>query len=207
MTTHRFKQRLRYFSRVPASAYQVPLPAPSCTFLCQSISDAIQRKPHTLQRNRSRRPRQWLARGNGRSASHSGPAQSVQRRSRTTAWLQIQRPGGILLEVHGRRVRFQHHPGILRSNFPIQFRKSKIDGALARVTLKTTCMASAPSPYWDTADRASSVRKLGGINFGTASAPVARPDHDQGFEQTTNLQYQFSQSAMKGLWDWSYLAV
>src|SRR5262249_15933737 len=31
-------------------------------------------------------------------------------------------------------------------------------------------------------------------------ALVARPDHDQGFEQTTNLQYQFQQNAMRGLW-------
>jgi hypothetical protein len=29
---------------------------------------------------------------------------------------------------------------------------------------------------------------------------VARPDHDQGLEQTTNLQYQFPQSAVRGLW-------
>jgi len=42
--------------------------------------------------------------------------------------------------------------------------------------------------------------EVGGINFGTAYAPVARPDHDQGFEQTTNLQYQFSRTDLRGLW-------
>jgi hypothetical protein len=41
--------------------------------------------------------------------------------------------------------------------------------------------------------------EIGGINFGTAYAPVARPDHDQGFEQTTNLQYQFPLKGA-GLW-------
>ena len=42
--------------------------------------------------------------------------------------------------------------------------------------------------------------EIGGINFGAAYAPVARPDHDQGFEQTTNLQYQFSREYLRGLW-------
>jgi len=42
--------------------------------------------------------------------------------------------------------------------------------------------------------------EIGGINFGTAYAPVARPDHDQGFEQTTNVQYQFARAGFKGLW-------
>jgi hypothetical protein len=42
--------------------------------------------------------------------------------------------------------------------------------------------------------------EIGGINVGTAYAPVARPDHDQGFQQTTNLQYQFSQKDLRGLW-------
>ena len=37
-------------------------------------------------------------------------------------------------------------------------------------------------------------------DFSTAYASVARPDHDQGFQQTTNLQYQFSQRNLRGLW-------
>jgi hypothetical protein len=32
--------------------------------------------------------------------------------------------------------------------------------------------------------------EVGGINFGTQYAPVARPDHDQAFQQTTFLRYQ-----------------
>ena len=49
--------------------------------------------------------------------------------------------------------------------------------------------------------------EIGGINFGAEYAPVARPDHDQGFEQTTNLQYQFQQRDLRGLWlgmTWRY---
>src|SRR5438876_12243636 len=84
-------------------------------------------------------------------------------------------------------------------NFPIQFRKSKIDGALMRVTLNNVHGFSAFTVLGHSRSRLFSP-EIGGINFGTAYAPVARPDHDQGFEQTTNLQYQFSQRAMKGLW-------
>src|SRR5262249_5923805 len=42
--------------------------------------------------------------------------------------------------------------------------------------------------------------EIGGINFSQAYALVARPDHDQGFEQTTNVQYQFPQKKLRGLW-------
>jgi Carboxypeptidase regulatory-like domain len=84
-------------------------------------------------------------------------------------------------------------------NFPIQFQKSKIDGALVRVTLNNVHGFSAFSVLGHSRSRLFSP-EIGGINFGTAYAPVARPDHDQGFEQTTNLQYEFSQSAARGLW-------
>jgi len=84
-------------------------------------------------------------------------------------------------------------------NFPIQFRKSKIDGALVRATLNNVHGFSAFTVLGHSRSRLFSP-EIGGINFGTAYASVARPDHDQGFEQTTNLQYQFSQSAVRGLW-------
>jgi hypothetical protein len=42
--------------------------------------------------------------------------------------------------------------------------------------------------------------EIGGINFGGGYAAVARPDHDQGFQQTANLQYQFAEKPLKGLW-------
>ena len=84
-------------------------------------------------------------------------------------------------------------------NFPIQFRRSKIDGALVRATLNNVHGFSAFTVLGHSRSRLFSP-ETGGINFGTAYASVARPDHDQGFEQTTNLQYQFSQSTFRGLW-------
>lgn len=84
-------------------------------------------------------------------------------------------------------------------NFPIQFHKSKIDGALVRLTLNNVYGFSGFSVLGHTRSRLFSP-EIGGINFGAAYEPVARPDHDQGFEQTTNLQYQFSQRELKGLW-------
>jgi len=84
-------------------------------------------------------------------------------------------------------------------NFPIQFRKSKIDGALVRVTLTNVHGFSAFTVMGHSRSRLFSP-EVGGINFGTAYAPVARPDHDQGFQQTTNFQYQFSQKDLRGLW-------
>jgi hypothetical protein len=84
-------------------------------------------------------------------------------------------------------------------NFPIQFRKSKIDGALVRVTLNNVHGFSAFSVLGHSRSRLFSP-EIGGINFGAAYAPVARPDHDQGFEQTTNIQYQFPQKKLGGLW-------
>jgi hypothetical protein len=84
-------------------------------------------------------------------------------------------------------------------NFPIQFRKSKIDGAMVRVTLNNTHGFSAFSVLGHSRSRLFGP-EIGGINFGAAYAAVARPDHDQGFEQTTNIQYQFSRKEFKSLW-------
>jgi hypothetical protein len=84
-------------------------------------------------------------------------------------------------------------------NFPIQFRKSKIDGAMVRVTLNDTHGFSAFTVLGHSRSRLFSP-EIGGINFGAAYAAVARPDHDQGFEQTTNIQYQFVQREFRGLW-------
>lgn len=84
-------------------------------------------------------------------------------------------------------------------NFPIQFRESKIDGAMVRATLTNFHGLSTFTVLGHTRSRLFSP-EIGGINFGTAYAPVARPDHDQGFEQTTNVQYQFRRRSMRGLW-------
>jgi Carboxypeptidase regulatory-like domain len=84
-------------------------------------------------------------------------------------------------------------------NFPIQFHESKIDGAMVRATLNNFHGLSAFAVLGHVRSRLFSP-EIGGINFGSAYAPVARPDHDQGFEQTTNAQYQFRQRNMRGLW-------
>ncbi len=91
-------------------------------------------------------------------------------------------------------------------NFPIQFRKAKIDGAMVRTTLSNVHGFSAFMVLGHTRSRLFSP-EIGGINFGSGYAPVARPDHDQGFQQTTNLQYQFSGKSMRGMWfglTWRY---
>ena len=84
-------------------------------------------------------------------------------------------------------------------NFPIQFREAKIDGAMVRATLNNLHGFSAFVVAGHTRSRLFSP-EIGGIDFGTTYAAVARPDHDQGFQQTTNLQYQFSRNELRGLW-------
>jgi hypothetical protein len=74
-------------------------------------------------------------------------------------------------------------------NFPIQFAKAKIDGAMARINLAAVHGFSAFAVGGHTRSRLFSP-EVGGINFGTQYAPVARPDHDQAFQQTTFLRYQ-----------------
>jgi Carboxypeptidase regulatory-like domain len=74
-------------------------------------------------------------------------------------------------------------------NFPIQFRKAKIDGAMARIDLAPVHGFSAFTVLGHTRSRLFSP-EVGGINFGTQYAPVARPDHDQAFQQTSFLRYQ-----------------
>ncbi len=74
-------------------------------------------------------------------------------------------------------------------NFPVQFAKAKIDGAMAKVNLASVHGFSAFTVIGHTRSRLFSP-EVGGINFGTQYAPVARPDHDQAFQQTTFVRYQ-----------------
>lgn len=167
-------------------------------FLCARVSDAVQRKSGAFERHGDGRTGEWFAWREGRATAGASTAESIQHRFRTAVRFEIQRAGGIFLEVHGRAYDFNT---ILNTplNFPIQFRKSKIDGALVRATLNNLHGLSAFSVLGHSRSRLFSP-ETGGINFGTAYAPVARPDHDQGFEQTTDLQYQFAQKAMHGFW-------
>jgi hypothetical protein len=84
-------------------------------------------------------------------------------------------------------------------NFPVQFRKAIIDGAMVRLTLRPIHGFSAFSVLGHVRSRLFGP-EIGGINFGSGYAPVARPDHDQDLEQTTNLQYRFDRHALRGLW-------
>lgn len=74
--------------------------------------------------------------------------------------------------------------------FPTQFRKSKIDGGLVRVTIN-------PIHGFTGFFTASHVRsrlfgpELGGISFSAPYGSVARPDHDEGLAMNLNVRYQF----------------
>jgi hypothetical protein len=80
--------------------------------------------------------------------------------------------------------------------FPTQFRKSKIDGGLLRVTFK-------PISGFNGFVTVSHVRsrlfgpQLGGISFTPPYSNVARPDHDEGLAMNLNIRYQFG---LRGPW-------
>jgi hypothetical protein len=74
-------------------------------------------------------------------------------------------------------------------NFPTQFRKSKIDGALFRATL-------APSRGFAGYVTVSHVRsrlfgpETGGVSLSVPLSEVARPDHDEGLAMNAYARYQ-----------------
>ena len=76
--------------------------------------------------------------------------------------------------------------------FPIQWKKSKIDGFAIKLSVPTTHGFSAYSVLGHTRSRFFGP-EVGGLFFNDASvtnAAVFRIDHDQAFQQTTHLQYQ-----------------
>jgi hypothetical protein len=88
--------------------------------------------------------------------------------------------------------------------FPVQFRESKIDGGLVRVTLPEMHGFRAYATLSHTSARLFGP-ELGGLRFSAGYAPVARPDHDEPFQQTTHLEYRTSR--LRGLWaglTWRY---
>ena len=80
--------------------------------------------------------------------------------------------------------------------FPTQFRKSKIDGALVRLTLNP---AHGINGFFTISHERSRLfgPELGGITFSAPYANVARPDHDEGLAMNLNLRYQFGR---RGPW-------
>lgn len=81
--------------------------------------------------------------------------------------------------------------------FPIQWRKSKIDGASVRVNLPAWRGLTAYSVMGHTRSRFFGP-EVGGILFNSPlDVSVFRIDHDQALEQTTHLQYQIGKR-----WPW-----
>ena len=80
--------------------------------------------------------------------------------------------------------------------FPTQFRKSKIDGALVRLTLNP---AHGVNGFFTISHVRSRLfgPEVGGISFSAPYSNVARPDHDEGLAMNLNLRYQFGR---KGPW-------
>lgn len=80
--------------------------------------------------------------------------------------------------------------------FPTQFRKSKIDGGLVRVTLNPTRGLNGFFTVSHVRSRLFGP-ELGGISFSAPYSNVARPDHDEGLAMNLNLRYQFGR---RGPW-------
>jgi hypothetical protein len=73
--------------------------------------------------------------------------------------------------------------------FPVQFRESKVDGGLVRVTLLERGGWRAFTTLSHTRARLFGPA-VGGLRLSGDYAPVARPDHDQAFQQTTHVEYR-----------------
>ena len=90
--------------------------------------------------------------------------------------------------------------------FPIQWKKSKIDGFGVKLTVPETHGLSAYAVLGHTRSRFFGP-EVGGILFNNPNGPAGAPfriDHDQAFQQTTHLQYQ---PRAKGPWygiTWRY---
>ncbi len=91
--------------------------------------------------------------------------------------------------------------------FPIQWRKSKIDGASVRVNMTDWRGLTAYSVLGHARSRFFGP-EVGGLIFNSPlNVAVFRIDHDQAFQQTTHIQYQFHQFAARRPWvgfTWQY---
>lgn len=80
--------------------------------------------------------------------------------------------------------------------FPTQFRKSKIDGGLVRLTLNPMHGINGFFTISHVRSRLFGP-ELGGISFSAPYSNVARPAHDEGLALNLNLRYQFGR---RGPW-------
>ncbi len=88
--------------------------------------------------------------------------------------------------------------------FPVQFRESRQNGGLVRITVPEVRGWQLYSTLSHTSSRLSGP-ELGGLRFNADYAPVARPDHDEPFQQNTHLEYRSSRTL--GFWSgltWRY---
>ena len=91
--------------------------------------------------------------------------------------------------------------------FPIQWRKSKIDGASVRVNMTNWRGLTAYSVLGHARSRFFGP-EVGGLIFNSPlNTAVFRIDHDQAFQQTTHVQYEFQHFAGRRPWigfTWQY---
>ncbi|MGA2713987.1 MAG: TonB-dependent receptor [Bryobacteraceae bacterium] len=89
-------------------------------------------------------------------------------------------------------------------SFPIEWRKSKIDGAAARVTLTDIHGFTAYMVLGHTRARFFGPENGGLIFNSPLNNSVFRIDHDQALEQTTNLRYQPKKNGPWASFTWRY---
>ncbi len=88
--------------------------------------------------------------------------------------------------------------------FPIEWRKSKIDGLSARINLTDYHGFSAFSVLSHTRARFFGPENGGLLFNAPISNAVFRIDHDQNFQQTTNLRYQHGKNGPWMAFTWRY---
>ncbi len=88
--------------------------------------------------------------------------------------------------------------------FPIEWRKSKIDGVTVRINLANLGGFNAYTVMGHTRARFFGP-EVGGLLFNSpVSTGVFRIDHDEAFEQTTNLRYQYKKNGPWVSFTWRY---
>lgn len=88
--------------------------------------------------------------------------------------------------------------------FPIEWRKSKIDGVGVRINLTNYHGLSAYSVMGHTRSRFFGPENGGLIFNSPLNFDVFRIDHDQAFEQSTHLQYQIPRQSLWVAFTWRY---
>lgn len=88
--------------------------------------------------------------------------------------------------------------------FPISWRQSKIDGISARVSTPDIHGFQAYTTMGHTRARYFGPENGGLIFNSPVDKPVFRIDHDQAFQQTTNLRYQRPHNGVWGAFTWRY---